>query len=267
MKYYPSIDPQCKRRCNQPDPVVLVTGAATNTGLGIATAFTKQGWRVFMNDIRADDLHEAVGKLGAGVTGLVADIADAVAVRRIFQTIDKHGGRLDVLVNNACHLGCFKSMLDITLDDFSRVMAVNLQATFYLSQLAARRMMKQKGGVIVNMSSNTVHRAIRNRCDYLASKGGVEALTRAMALELGPMGIRVNAVAPGYIHTDRWNQIPAKSVRRRRKNLPTGREACIQDIANVVLFLAGPQSAGMSGTVVTVDQGASAQLLPADCEV
>ncbi|MEI8291680.1 MAG: SDR family oxidoreductase, partial [Verrucomicrobiota bacterium] len=114
---------------------------------------------------------------------------------------------------------------------------------------------------------NVSTRAIRNRTAYLASKGGVDALTLALAVELGPYGIRVNNVAPGYINTDRWETLPTAIAQRRRANLPLGREATAEDIAQAAMFLASDQAANITGTRLVVDGGCSAQHLPIDAEV
>lgn len=246
-------------------PTVLVTGAATNTGLGIARAFAAQGFHVFMADMKSEVLTQAAS-IGRLAKGFVVDLTSPAHIDGIFNQLAQQASRLDVLVNNAAHLGCNRTFVEMTLEEFDRTLAVNLRATFYVSQLAAKWMIRQGGGSIVHLSSNTAGRAIRRRCDYIAGKGGIEAMTRAMAVELGPDRIRVNAVAPGYIHTDRWSVLPTDQVSRRRRNLPAGHEASIEDVAQAVLFLAGPASQSITGTVLTVDAGASAQLLPVDCE-
>ena len=155
----------------------------------------------------------------------------------------------------------------MTLADFDSVLAVNLRAVFLTSQHAVKIMMTHGGGAIVNLSSNTAHRAIRGRSDYITAKGGVEAMSRAMALELGGHHIRVNVVSPGYIHTNRWDTLPAQHVKRRRDNLPLGKEATTDDIAEAVYYMASPQSRAITGTILTVDAGASIQLVPTECEV
>ena len=123
-------------------------------------------------------------------------------------------------------------------------------------------MIAQGGGVIVNVGSNVSTRAIRKRAAYCASKGGVDALTRAMAVDLGKYGIRVNTVAPGYIHTERWDKLPEQDVQRRRANIPLGKEASGDDIADAVLFLASDQAANIHGARLVVDGGCSAQHMP-----
>lgn len=246
---------------------VLVTGANTNTGFAIARSFAQQGARVFLNGRNDEAVQAAAKSLGDQVTGLTADLCDPKNIDAMFAQLATHTDRLDVLVNNACHLGSFKSFLDMTLEEFESVLAVNLRASFCTCQHAAKLMVKQRGGTIVNLSSNTSQQPIRDRSDYIAAKGGLEAMTRAMALELGKHKIRVNIVSPGYIHTDRWDVLPPEVCKRRRDNLPLGDEATMDDIADAVCFLAGSKSRSITGTILTVDAGASIQLVPMDCEV
>jgi 3-oxoacyl-[acyl-carrier protein] reductase len=252
---------------NAQQPVVLVTGANVNTGLTIARMFAGQGYKVFVNGRRADEVKQAVASIEGDALPLVGDLSDPVQIDAMFAELKRHTDRLDVLVNNACHLGSFKNFTQMSLAEFEGVLAVNLRAVFYASQHAAKIMMTHGGGAIVNVSSNTAHRAIRGRSDYIAAKGGVESLTRAMALELGPAKIRVNVVSPGYIHTNRWETLPVEHVKRRRDNLPLGDEATTQDVADAVYFMASAQSRAVTGTILTVDAGASIQLVPIECEV
>ena len=127
--------------------------------------------------------------------------------------------------------------------------------------------MKQESrGVVVFLSSNTAQRAIRGRTAYCASKGAINSMVRALALDLGPLGIRVNACAPGYIYTERWDVLDEKIKSRRRLNCPLRREAKGADIANVVAFLASPDSGNMTGEVVTCDAGCSCQHMPEDVD-
>lgn len=253
------------------DQFVLVTGAAQHTGLGIAEAFAAEGARVFLNDKSSELVAQALallrGKGFDGLTGVPGDVSQPDGVAAIFRVIAEQGDRLDVLVNNAAHLGVGPGFLELPLDLFETVVRVNLVGTFHVSQSAARLMKQRGGGAIVNLGSNVSTRAIHHRTAYLASKGGVDALTLSMAVDLAPYGIRVNSVAPGYIHTSRWDALPEEHVRRRRANVPLGREATASDIAQAVLFLASSQAANITGTRLVVDGGCSAQHLPPDIDV
>ncbi len=251
--------------------VVLVTGAGKNTGLGIAAQFAAEGATVFLNDATAEGATRAVAGLRRRglkrVHAAPADIGDAAAVEAMFRAIRRRAKRLDVLVNNAAHLGVGPDFLATELPFFESVVRVNLIGTFHVSRLAAGWMKDTGGGAIVNIGSNVSTRAIHKRAAYLASKGGIDALTLAMAVDLAPHGIRVNEVAPGYIHSDRWLTLPAEHARRRRANIPLGREAMPDDIAEAVMFLASDRAGNVTGSRLVVDGGCTAQHMPKDVDV
>jgi NAD(P)-dependent dehydrogenase (short-subunit alcohol dehydrogenase family) len=253
------------------DKIVLVTGASRNTGLEIASRFAAEGATVFINARTAETVHHAMEELKSrGFERIIeapADFSDPPAVQNLFTDIRTRFGRLDVLVNNAVTLGCGYSFEDVPLELFDQVIRVNLIGTFYIAREAARMMIAQGGGAIVNVGSNVSTRAIRKRSAYCASKGGIDAMTLAMAVDLGPRGIRVNSVAPGYIHTERWDKLPEEDVQRRRANVPLGKEATGDDIADAVLFLASDQAANIHGIRLVVDGGCSAQHMPLACDV
>ncbi len=250
---------------------VLVTGAGQNTGLGIATHFAGEGALVFLNDLTPEAVNRAAGLLRRrGLRRVVcvpADISVPSQVDGMFRAIAGKSKRLDVLVNNAAHLGVGPDFLDVKYDFFESVIRVNLLGTFYVSQQAARMMKWAGGGCIVNIASNTSKRAIRKRAAYIASKGGIDSMTLAMALDLAPHGIRVNSVAPGYIYSDRWKSLDPAHARRRRTNVPLGREATPEDIARSVMFLASEDAANITGARLVVDGGCSAQHMPADVDL
>ena len=149
------------------------------------------------------------------------------------------------------------------------VLGTNVRGGFQVTQQAVNRFfLKQESrGVVVFLSSNTAQRAIRNRTAYCTSKGAINSMVRAIALDLGPLGIRVNACAPGYIYTERWDRLSGETKKRRRLNCPLRKEASGRDIANVVAFLASPDSGSMTGEIVTCDSGCSCQHMPADVDI
>ncbi len=251
------------------DKVVLVTGAMRNTGLAIAEAFAREGAVVALNGRKTEDVIREAKRLsdsyGATVIEVPADISCPDQVDAMFAKIEKECGRLDVLVNNAIIQGVGYSLVDTPLSLLEEVFRINVFGTFHCSQCAARMMLKKGAGAIVNIGSNTAERAIRNRTAYIASKGAINSLTRAMALELGPKGIRVNCVVAGYINTDRWKKLTTEAV-RRRANIPLGKEADGSDIAEAVLFLASENAARINGAGLVVDGGISVQLVPPDCD-
>jgi NAD(P)-dependent dehydrogenase (short-subunit alcohol dehydrogenase family) len=251
--------------------IVLVTGAGKNTGFGIAARFAAEGATVFVNDATPEGAARAAAALrrkgGRKVHAAPADVGDPVAVEAMFRAIRRRARRLDVLVNNAAHLGVGPDFLDTEPSFFESVVRVNLLGTFHVSRLAARWMKDAGGGAIVNIGSNVSTRAIHKRAGYLASKGGIDALTLAMAVDLAPHGIRVNEVAPGYIHSDRWATLAPEHASRRRANIPLGREAMPEDIAEAVMFLASDRAGNVTGSRLVVDGGCTAQHMPKDVDV
>lgn len=251
--------------------VVLITGAVRNTGLAIAEAFAEAGATIVLNGRKSEDLAREAARLrlvyGATVIEALADVSQQAQVDEMFATILRECGRLDVLVNNAIVQGVGYSLVDTPREMLEEVFQINVFGPYACSQGAARIMLEQGGGAIVNIGSNTAERTIRNRTAYCASKGAIETLSRAMAIELGPRGIRVNCVVAGYIHTPRWDAISEDQMDRRRANIPLGEEATGRDIAEAVLFLASAAAAKITGTRLVVDGGTLAQMFPADCDM
>lgn len=249
------------------DKVVLVTGAVRNTGLAIAEAFAREGAIVALNGRKAEDVAREAARLretcGAVVIEVPADVSVPSQVSGMFEKIDRAYGRVDVLVNNAIVQGTGYSLVDTPHSLLEEVFRINVFGTFYCSQNAARLMLKNGSGTIVNIGSVTAERALPDRCAYVASKGAVHSLTRGMALELGPHGIRVNCVVAGYIHSDRWASLPPGSAERRRANIPLRRESRGADIADAVLFMASDEASRINGAALTVDGGLSVQFVPA----
>ena len=250
--------------------VVLITGAVRNTGLAIAEAFAETGATIALNGRRPADVARKAASLrqafGVRVIEVPADVSHSDEVDAMFATIEEECGRLDVLVNNAVNQGIGYPFADTPRDVLEDVFRVNVFGAYWCAQGAARIMRRQGAGAIIHIGSNTAERAIRHRTAYVASKGAIDALTRAMAVELGPDGIRVNAVIAGYIHTDRWDALTVEAD-RRRANIPLGREADGRDIANAVLFLASEEAGCITGARLVVDGGVLSQLTPADCDV
>ena len=259
--------------------VVLVTGGNRNTGLWLVKKFADEGARVFMCGSTAASTAAGVEKLrGLGVEGVVAqpcDVGDKTQVAVLMDLIEKEAGTLDILVNNAADQGLgHGDVLEMDPDLILKVMGTNVQGGFQVTQTAANRFFMKKPyavggpyrGTVVFLSSNTAMRAIRGRTAYCASKGAINSMVRALALDLSPRGIRVNACAPGYIYTERWDVLDERIKARRRANCPLGMEAKGADIANVVAFLASEDSGNMAGEIVTCDAGCSCQHMPADVD-
>ncbi|MCC6353204.1 MAG: SDR family oxidoreductase [Verrucomicrobiae bacterium] len=251
---------------------VLVTGASRNTGLAIARRFAQEGAVVAINGSSKQSVADAAAAIRAAAPARLieapADLSDPAQIGAMFDRVRAECGGLDILVNNAVVQAIGHPFIETPLEVFERALRVNLTGAFLCGQLAARMMIAQRtGGSIVNVGSNVSDRPIRNRSAYCASKGGVDALTRAMAIELGPHGIRVNTVAPGYIHTDRWDALAGAQVERRRANVPLGLESSGDDIADAVLFMASDRASKITGARLVVDGGCSVPLVPPDAEV
>jgi NAD(P)-dependent dehydrogenase (short-subunit alcohol dehydrogenase family) len=250
---------------------VLITGSTKRTGYGIAAEFVKLGANVFVNGRHGVEVKQAAWELESMGPGravpLAADLTRQDEVEAIFSRIAEQGGGLDILINNACNQGLGHSFLDTTLTEWEAVMAVNLRGLFLCCQAAARQMKQSGGGTIINLGSFTASRAIRNRTAYITTKGGIESFTRALAIDLASYKITVNCLAPGYIHTERWDQLPPETVAGRNKNIPLRRGAAIEEVARAAVFMASPAAAYMTGQVLYFDGGCLAQLLPEDAEV
>ena len=254
--------------------IVLVTGGNRNTGLDIVEKLVREGAKVYMCGSSAASTAKGAAALtarGVGdVVALTCDISDLAQVTALFDVIARESGRLDILVNNAANQGLgHGGPLEMDPAKFHDVFNVNVIGGFQVTQMACTRFfMKQESrGVVVFLSSNTAQRAIRHRTAYCASKGAINSMVRALALDLAPLGIRVNACAPGYIHTERWDVLESAVAARRRLNCPLRHEARGADIANVVAFLASDDSANMTGEIVTCDAGCSCQHMPEDVDV
>ena len=260
--------------------VVLVTGGNRNTGLWLVKRFVDEGARVFMCGSSEASTARGVASLKAmgveGVTAQACDVGDLAQVNALMDLIEKEAGTLDILVNNAADQGLgLGGPLEMDPAAILKVMNTNVKGGFQVTQAACNRFFMKKPyevggayrGTVVFLSSNTAMRAIRGRTAYCASKGAINSMVRALALDLSPLGIRVNCCAPGYIYTERWDALEESKKARRRANCPLGREATGADIAGVVAFLASEDSRNMAGEIVTCDAGCSCQHMPADVDI
>lgn len=237
--------------------VALVTGAARGLGLATATRFLADGWRVAMLDVLEDTLQAAVQDLGQpdSTLALHADVSDPAAVQQAVQSARQRFGRIDALVNNA-GIAVFKPILDVTLEEWQRVMAVNLTGPFLMTQAVAPMMRDQGGGAIVNITSISGLRASTLRVAYGTSKAGLAHLTRQQAAELGEYGIRVNAVAPGPVDTAMAKAVHTPEIRADyHDHIPLNRYGAETELANAICFLCGDQAGYITGQVIAVDGG------------
>jgi NAD(P)-dependent dehydrogenase (short-subunit alcohol dehydrogenase family) len=230
--------------------VALVTGANRGLGHDIALALQGAGATV-VSGVRGNDAPTASVNL---------DLRDVTSIRAAVDEVVARHGKLDVLVNNA-GLGTNHDALDATEEEWDELMAVNLRGLFFASQAAGRQMVRAGYGRIVNMSSQAAHVGIRRHAAYSASKGGVELLTKVLALEWGPHGVTVNAVAPTFIRTpgtaERLDQ--PEFLRDVLSRIPIGRVGTTTEVAAAVIFLASPGAGLVNGTSILVDGGWTAQ--------
>src|SRR5438876_9578454 len=239
--------------------VVLVTGAAHGIGRAIALRFGSEGGQVIVNDVNAQGTEATVQAIitkgGLAIPG-IADVSDKSQVDHLFDTVLEHFGTVDVLVNNAGLINVERHFLEADEAWWDRVLAVNLKSVFLCSLRASQEMARRHQGVIINMSSGGATRAHRGMAAYDASKGGIEALTRAMALDLAPYGIRVNALVPGSIDTQGMSP---ETKRERGVTVPLGCMGEPEDLAGPAAFLASDDASYITGHILRVDGGLLSQ--------
>lgn len=255
------------------DKAVFITGAHNNTGYGIAKLFAKQGWDVFVTSRRKQDAEETAKKLSRTYNvfskGYECNIRNEQQIIDIFNDIGATGRVVETVILNAANMGfnpkdpaTGQDFWTVPVSDFQDVFETNLVWNFMIIRQAAIRMRKMHKGSIVFLSSNTAYRAIPNRAAYSASKGGINAFSKALAVDLGQYGIRCNVVLPGTIKTERWVEMGNKQIVNGTLT-PIGDISDFEDIANACWFLGTDMSKNITGTELTVDGGMSCQLYPA----
>jgi 3-oxoacyl-[acyl-carrier protein] reductase len=234
---------------------VLVTGAGHGIGRAVALRFGAEGARVAVNDVDRATAESVAREIAAGrgeAIALVADVASKSQVDAMFDAVFGRFGPIDVLVNNAGLITMARHFLEADEAWWDKILGVNLKGAFLCSLRAAHAMARRQSGVIINMSSGGATRAHRGNVAYDASKGGIEAMTRAMALDLAPYGVRVNAIVPGLIRT---YDISDELAAERGKVVPQGRLGDPEDIAGPTLFLATDDARYITGATFAVDGG------------
>lgn len=241
-----------------PAPLALVTGAATGIGAAIAARLAQAGHITLVSDIDMPAARKVAQKLviqGYKAEPLEMDVADEQSVAGAFSVIAKRYGRCDVLVNNA-GIAKLRPFMDVSLADWNEVMRVNLTGSLLCGQHAARLMGECGGGRIINMASISAVRASVGRTIYGVSKAAIVALTRQMAVELAPLHITVNAIAPGPIETPMAQSSHSGADRDAYvKAIPMQRYGMPDEIAGTVVFLVSSDAAYISGAVLAVDGG------------
>ncbi|GAA4932356.1 3-oxoacyl-[acyl-carrier-protein] reductase [Nonomuraea thailandensis] len=236
----------------------VVTGAAGGIGSAVAQRLAELGCRVTVNDLdesKAAAVTEHINRQGGRARLAAGDVSDAATVAQIMDGTVEAFGSLDIVVNTAGLIGQVRHFLDADEEWWDRVLRVNLRSVFLCSHAAAHHMVGQGSGVIISTSSGGATRAHRGEVAYDASKGGIEAMTRAMALDLGPYGIRVNAVSPGSINVAPQGAVSEEQLAARGLTVPLGRVGIPEDLADTYVFLASDQARYITGVVVPVDGG------------
>ena len=240
--------------------VAVVTGGGRGIGAAIVRRLAGEGARVVFCDVSLDDeterLAQEVTEAGGTVRALTADVCKYGDAERVVEAAQEEFGAVDILVNNA---GVIRDTLVLTMspEDWDLVLSVNLTGVYNFSKAAAQVMLRQRRGKIINLSSVAGASGGRGQANYAASKGGINAFTRALALELGKRSITVNAVAPGVVVTSLSKNVRTLTKDAIKKMIPLGRYAEPEEIAEVVLFLASPAADYITGQVITVDGGLS----------
>lgn len=237
---------------------VLITGASRGIGTQCALTFAREGYDVALNYCRSEEkareLVREIEALGVRACAVQADVADSMQVKRMFETVRAELGTVDVLVNNAgvAHVGLLTDMTD---DEWRRVIDTDLSGTFYCCREALSDMIRAHSGVIVNIASMWGEVGASCEAAYSAAKAGVIGLTKALAKEVGPSGVRVNAVSPGVVMTDMMAGFSDEDVAALKEETPLIQLGSPEDIADAVIFLASEKARFITGQVLSVNGG------------
>lgn len=237
----------------------LVTGGGTGIGLAISHAFVDAGARLIITGRREDVLSAAVQKLGSAAAYRVCDVSQVATLPAFVADLEKDGYALDLLVNNA-GINLKKPALEVTDEEFNRIIQTNLNGVFSLSREVARGMLARERGAILNITSMAALYALTKVAAYSASKTGLLGLTRVLAAEFGPNGVRVNAIAPGFIYSEMTDKaLNADPDRKRRvmDRTPMGRMGTPEEIAAAAVFLCSDAASFITGVNLPVDGGNS----------
>lgn len=240
------------------DKVALVTGASRGIGRAVAIRLAQAGADVVVNyagsEAAAQETVDAIVALGRKAIKIQANVADAEQVAAMVEEAHKEFGHIDILVNNA---GITKDGLLMRMkdEDWDAVLDINLKGTYLVTKAVSKIMMKQRSGSIINMTSVVGVMGNAGQTNYAASKAGVIGFTKSCAKEMASRGIRVNAIAPGFIHTEMTEVLSDKVKEAMVGQIPLGRMAEPQEVANVAVFLAAPFSNYITGQVINVDGG------------
>jgi len=245
---------------------LLVTGGTYGSGRAIAERFARDGYDIALTSRDHSRAKTAAAEIstayGCRAAGFALDLGNEEETINLFNELDKEKLIPTAMVLNAANLGMDMDFFTASANDFMEVIRTNLLGTYLLCREAANRMRRQGQGAIVVVGSNTATRAIKNRCAYIASKGGLAALVKSMAVELGRCGIRVNCLVPGSIKSARWEAQTEEWREIRRRRSPLGDIADNTDIAEAAWYLGTDLSKSITGTELLLDSGVGAQLFP-----
>jgi NAD(P)-dependent dehydrogenase (short-subunit alcohol dehydrogenase family) len=247
--------------------VALITGAGSGLGLETARLFAREGATVVINDVRTEAADAAARSLGAEHHAVAGDVSDEAAVEAMVANVLQRCGRIDILINNAGVPDSFVPTVDQTLAHWQRLIDIHLTGTYLVSKTAAPFMIEQKSGVILNLNSIAGVLGLPVRTAYSAAKAGIGMLTHVLACEWAPYGIRVNAVAPGYILTPLLEKLIADGKvdgDRIRRRTPMGKLGKAEHIAQAMLFLASDRASFITGITLPVDGGYCSWGAPSD---
>ncbi|MEM7124847.1 MAG: SDR family oxidoreductase [Chloroflexota bacterium] len=253
--------------------VAIITGASRSIGKSMATAMAQAGADVvvtYLGDEEAEAAVQVASEVeaaGAKSLAIPVDISQPSQVEALItQAVDTFG-QLDILVNNAATFHRKIPLVDLPVSEWKRIIDVNLTGTFLCAQRAARQMIEQRSGVIINISSSGAEEIFSNMGAYAASKGGINTLTRSLAVELAPFGIRVNGIAPGHIdtvaNTEFLAEVPGRDERFYRR-IPAGRLGYKEELANLAVFLASDAVGYLTGQTIPVEGGLTIWQGPVD---
>lgn len=242
------------------EKVAMVTGGYRGIGRGISDGLAEAGANIVLCARHLDACEQAcseIEKLGVKALAIRCDVSNAQDVENMINATVRKFGKVDILVNNAGITGSAKAVIEMSDDEWDRTQAINLKGIFLCSRAAAKEMIKQNGGKIINVTSVASFRAIPHSGDYCASKGGALLLTQVMALELIKYNIQVNAICPGFFDTELNPEVKEKAKKELKKRVPIGRIANINEIKGLAIFLASSASDYMVGSAVVIDGGVS----------
>lgn len=248
-----------KNVTNMEQKIAIVTGGSSGLGYATVKKFTENNIFTFVIGRDQEKLEKACHEFGKNCAPIVFDVTELDNMQRLVRKLIDQKGKIDVLVNNA-GINLKKSFTEVTDDEFKKIIHTNVYSVFSLSREVAKTMIARKSGSIINISSMAAQYGIPKVIAYTASKTAIEGMTRAMAVELSPDGIRVNCIAPGFIFTKMSSTALDNDPERKQKVLsrtPMGKLGMPEDVANAAYFLASDESSFMTGTVIPVDGGNS----------